>query len=81
MKEKKWSAYVVSSLYWACECSFSYKDFLQNVKVQRLMHTLLDIFEPFSLEEQSVSREDCKMQNDVHVAVQEMKEIYFCPWV
>lgn len=45
------------------------------------MHTLLDIFEPFSLEEQSVSREDCKMQNDVHVAVQEMKEIYFCPWV
>lgn len=45
------------------------------------MHTLLDIFAPFSLEEQSVSLEDCKIQNDVHVAVQEIKEICFCPWV
>lgn len=81
MKEMKWSAYVVSSLYWACECSFSYKDFLLLINVQRLVHTLVGIFEPFSLEDKIMSPEDFKMQNDVHVVVQEMKEICFCPWV
>lgn len=79
MKEIKWSVY--SSLYWAHECSFSYKDFLLLIKVQRLMHTLVCIFEPFSLEEKIVSPEGFKMQNDLHVTVQEVKEICFCPWV
>lgn len=61
--------------------AFLTKNFSLQVKVQISMHTLLDIFEPFSLEEQSMSSEDCKLQNDVHVAVQEMKEICFYLWI